>query len=78
MDQQIASQRGADLLLQHAPSVYEFRERDDMLFACVSDRANVTPSTRCLQLLGEMGKGSPRGYLATRRPAVARIVAERP
>ena len=42
MDQQIASRLGADLFLLHAPSVYDFRERDDMLFAYLSDSVNVT------------------------------------
>jgi clorobiocin biosynthesis protein CloN6 len=42
MDQQIASRLRADLFLPHAPSVYDFRERDDMLFACLSDTVNVT------------------------------------
>jgi hypothetical protein len=43
MDQQMASQLGADLFLPHAPSVFEFRERDEMRFAYLSDRVNVTP-----------------------------------
>jgi len=44
MDQQIASRLGGDLFLLHAPSVYDFRERDDMLFAYLndSDSLNVT------------------------------------
>ena len=33
MDQEIASQLGADLFLLHAPSVYDFRERDNTSFA---------------------------------------------
>lgn len=37
MDQQIASRLRADLFLLHAPSVYDFRARDDMLFAHLSD-----------------------------------------
>ena len=37
MDQQIASRLEADLFLLHAPSVYDFRERDDMLFDLSSD-----------------------------------------
>src|ERR1700757_3375272 len=41
MDQQIASRLGADLFLLHAPSVYDFRERDDMLFAYPSDSDSV-------------------------------------
>ena len=43
MDQQITSRLEADLFLLHAPSVYDFRERDDMLFAYLgdSDRVNV-------------------------------------
>ena len=41
MDQQIASRLGAGLFLLHAPSVYDFRERDDMLFAYLSDSNSV-------------------------------------
>src|ERR1700722_20099937 len=41
MDQQIASRLEADLFLVHAPSVFEFRERDDMLFAYLSDSDSV-------------------------------------
>jgi len=41
MDQQPASRLGADLFLLHAPSVYDFRERDDMLFAYLSDSDSV-------------------------------------
>ena len=37
MDQQIVPRLGADLFLLHAPSVYDFREHDDMLFAYLSD-----------------------------------------
>ena len=31
----------ADLFLVHAPSVFDFRERDDMLFAYLSDSDSV-------------------------------------
>ncbi len=41
MDQQIAPRLRADLFLPHAPSVYDFRERDDMLFAYLSDSNRV-------------------------------------
>jgi clorobiocin/coumermycin A biosynthesis protein CloN6/CouN6 len=41
MDQQITSRIEADLFLLHAPSVYDFRERDDMLFAYLSDSDSV-------------------------------------
>jgi clorobiocin/coumermycin A biosynthesis protein CloN6/CouN6 len=41
MDQQITSRLEADLFLIHAPSVYDFRERDDMLFAYLSDSDSV-------------------------------------
>jgi clorobiocin/coumermycin A biosynthesis protein CloN6/CouN6 len=41
MDQQPASRLDADLFLLHAPSVYDFRERDDMLFAYLSDSDSV-------------------------------------
>ena len=37
MNQQIASRLGTDLFLLHAPSAYNFCERDDMLFAYLSD-----------------------------------------
>jgi clorobiocin biosynthesis protein CloN6 len=43
MDQQMTSQFGAGLLLPHAPSVYEFRQRDEMRFAYLSDSVNVAP-----------------------------------
>jgi clorobiocin/coumermycin A biosynthesis protein CloN6/CouN6 len=41
MDQQITSRLEADLFLLHAPSVYDFRERDDTLFAYLSDSDSV-------------------------------------
>jgi clorobiocin/coumermycin A biosynthesis protein CloN6/CouN6 len=41
MDLQIAPRLEADLFLLHAPSVYDFRERDDMLFAYLSDSDSV-------------------------------------
>ena len=41
MDQQFASRLEADLFLVHAPSVFDFRERDDMLFAYLSDSDSV-------------------------------------
>src|SRR5215472_7244185 len=41
MDQPISSQLRADLFLLHAPSVFDFRERDDMLFAYLSDSDSV-------------------------------------
>jgi clorobiocin biosynthesis protein CloN6 len=41
MDQPITSRLEADLFLLHAPSVYDFRERDDMLFAYLSDSDSV-------------------------------------
>ena len=40
-DQKMASRLGADPFLLHAPSVYDFRERDDMLFAYLSDSDSV-------------------------------------
>ncbi|WJV44216.1 hypothetical protein [Streptomyces flavofungini] len=36
-EQSSTSRLEADMFLLHAPSVYEFRERDDMLFAYLSD-----------------------------------------
>jgi clorobiocin biosynthesis protein CloN6 len=41
MGQQIASTLRADMFLLHAPSVYDFRERDDVLFAYLSDSDSV-------------------------------------
>jgi clorobiocin/coumermycin A biosynthesis protein CloN6/CouN6 len=41
MDQQLSSRLEADLFLLHAPSVFDFRERDDMLFAYLSDSDSV-------------------------------------
>src|SRR5262249_7222851 len=41
MDDEIASRLEADLFLLHAPSVYDFRERDDLLFAYLSDSDSV-------------------------------------
>ncbi len=41
MNQDITSRLEADLFLLHAPSVYDFRERDDMLFAYLSDSDSV-------------------------------------
>jgi clorobiocin/coumermycin A biosynthesis protein CloN6/CouN6 len=41
MDQPITARLEADLFLLHAPSVYDFRDRDDMLFAYLSDSDSV-------------------------------------
>jgi clorobiocin biosynthesis protein CloN6 len=41
MDQRTTSRLEADLFLLHAPSVFDFRERDDMLFAYLSDSDSV-------------------------------------
>ncbi len=41
MVQPIASTLTADMFLLHAPSVYDFRERDDVLFAYLSDSDSV-------------------------------------
>jgi clorobiocin biosynthesis protein CloN6 len=41
MEQHMTSRLEADLFLLHAPSVYDFRERDDMLFAYLSDSDSV-------------------------------------
>jgi clorobiocin/coumermycin A biosynthesis protein CloN6/CouN6 len=46
MDQQTASQLGADLFPLPAPGVYDFRERDDMLFAYLSDSGIALVSLR--------------------------------
>ena len=40
-----ASQLKADLFFLHAPSVYDFRERDDLLFAHLSDSDSVNTTT---------------------------------
>src|SRR5215469_319700 len=41
MDERTASRLEADLFLVHAPSVFDFRERDDLLFAYLSDSDSV-------------------------------------
>src|SRR5215472_13489860 len=41
MDQLISSQLSADLFLLHAPSLFDFRDRDDLLFAYLSDSDSV-------------------------------------
>ncbi|MGH3274594.1 MAG: cobalamin-dependent protein [Streptosporangiaceae bacterium] len=41
MNHPVSSRLEADLFLLHAPSVYDFRERDDMLFAYLSDSDSV-------------------------------------
>src|SRR5579862_8205339 len=41
MGPQTAPRLEADLFLVHAPSVFDFRERDDMLFAYLSDSDSV-------------------------------------
>ena len=41
MNQPVTARLDADLFLLHAPSVYDFRERDDMLFAYLSDSDSV-------------------------------------
>ncbi len=41
MVQQLTSRLQADLFLLHAPSVFDFRERDDLLFAYLSDSDSV-------------------------------------
>ena len=41
MNQDTSSRLEADIFLLHAPSVYDFRERDDMLFAYLSDSNSV-------------------------------------
>ena len=41
MDLRTTSRLDADLFLLHAPSVFDFRERDDMLFAYLSDSDSV-------------------------------------
>src|ERR1700685_348484 len=41
MDEHAAPRLAADLFLLHAPSVFDFRERDDLLFAYLSDSDSV-------------------------------------
>jgi hypothetical protein len=55
----MASQLGADVFLLHAHSVYDFRPRDDMLFAYLSDRVAVAPAYQTATAQGN-GKGSGR------------------
>jgi clorobiocin biosynthesis protein CloN6 len=63
MNQQTASRLRADLFLPHASSVYDFRERDDVLLAYLSDSdsVNVTP----------VYETSPTGWFSIKqRPAL--------
>jgi clorobiocin biosynthesis protein CloN6 len=54
----------ADLLLLHAPSVFDFRERDDMLFAYLSDSDSVNVTT--IYEMYPLGFFSIRQYLRER------------
>ena len=54
----------ADLILLHAPSVFDFRERDDMLFAYLSDSDSVNVTT--IYEMYPLGFFSIRQYLRER------------
>jgi clorobiocin biosynthesis protein CloN6 len=66
MDQPTTSRPGlsADLFLLHAPSVYDFRERDDMLFAYLSDSDSVNVTS--VYEMYPLGWFSIQRYLADR------------
>lgn len=68
MDQQIASRLEADLFLLHAPSVYDFREHDDMLFAYLSDSVNVTSVYEMHPSAGSRSSNGWRTTGLTRKP----------
>jgi hypothetical protein len=48
MNLQIAPRPGAGLFLLPAPSVYDFRERDDMLTGTASGAARVPDQAACV------------------------------
>ena len=62
MNQQIAPRLDADLFLLHAPSVYDFRERDDLLFAYLSDSDSVNVTS--IYEMYPIGWFSIKQYLA--------------
>lgn len=62
MNQQITPRLDADLFLLHAPSVYDFRERDDMLFAYLSDSDSVNVTS--IYEMYPIGWFSIKQYLA--------------
>jgi clorobiocin/coumermycin A biosynthesis protein CloN6/CouN6 len=62
MNPGIASRLEADLFLLHAPSVYDFRERDDMLFAYLSDSDSVNVTS--IYEMYPIGWFSIKQYLA--------------
>jgi clorobiocin biosynthesis protein CloN6 len=62
MNHQIAPRLDADLFLLHAPSVYDFRERDDMLFAYLSDSDSVNVTS--IYEMYPIGWFSIKQYLA--------------
>jgi clorobiocin/coumermycin A biosynthesis protein CloN6/CouN6 len=64
MNQEIASRLEADLFLLHAPSVFDFRERDDMLFAYLSDSDSVNVTS--IYEMYPIGWFSIKQYLADR------------
>jgi clorobiocin biosynthesis protein CloN6 len=64
MDQQATSRLKADLFLLHAPSVYDFRDRDDMLFAYLSDSDSVNVTS--LYEIYPIGWFSIKQWLADR------------
>ena len=62
MNQQMTPRLDADLFLLHAPSVYDFRERDDMLFAYLSDSDSVNVTS--IYEMYPIGWFSIKQYLA--------------
>jgi clorobiocin/coumermycin A biosynthesis protein CloN6/CouN6 len=64
MNPEITSRLEADLFLLHAPSVYDFRERDDMLFAYLSDSDSVNVTS--IYEMYPIGWFSIKQYLADR------------
>jgi clorobiocin biosynthesis protein CloN6 len=64
MDQQIASRLEADLFLLHAPSVYDFREHDDMLFAYLNDSDSVNVAS-VYEMYPSAGSRSSNGWRTT-------------
>ena len=60
MDQQIASRLRAELFMLHAPSVYNFRERDDLLFANLSDSNNAGAARSPREPAPRYAPGEPR------------------
>jgi clorobiocin/coumermycin A biosynthesis protein CloN6/CouN6 len=69
--QPLSSPITADLILLHAPSVYDFRERDDLLFAYLSDSDSVNVTS--IFEMYPLGLLSLQQYLQDRGLSVAII-----